>query len=257
MATVDYTPTTGVIVTGGASGIGRATAGALAAAGRPVAIWDISGQGAQEAAAAIANRYSVATLGLGVDIADPGRYTDAITASRSALGTLGGLVHAAGIVATTGIDGLDADNFDRVLAVNLRAAALLVSTLRADLAANPGSAVVVIASINATLGNGLIPAYTASKGGLLSLSRSLADELAGDGVRINAVSPGQIATPMMQTSFDATPGLQQAMERRIFLGRIGHPEEVAKAVRFLLSDEASYITATELVVDGGNIPSQR
>ena len=99
------------------------------------------------------------------------------------------------------------------------------------------------------------PVYSAAKGGILSLVRSLADRLAQDGVRINAVSPGQIRTPMMQPAIDALP--KGFFERRILLGRLGEPEEVGRVVRFLLSDEASYITAAELVVDGGNISSQR
>jgi NAD(P)-dependent dehydrogenase (short-subunit alcohol dehydrogenase family) len=138
--------------------------------------------------------------------------------------------------------------------VNLRAMALTVRALLPDLRAHAGSAVVGIASINATLGSGLIPAYSASKGGMLSLVRSLADSLAADRIRINAVSPGQILTPMIKPVVAKMPGL---FERRILLGRIGDPAEVGRVVRFLLSDEASYITGAEIVVDGGNICSQR
>lgn len=121
----------------------------------------------------------------------------------------------------------------------------------------PGSAIVGIASINATLGNAMNPSYSASKGGMLAANRALADDLAADGIRINSVSPGQILTPMIQQAIDHAPGLKDSFERRIMLGRLGAPAEVARAVRFLLSDEASYITGAELVVDGGNIPSQR
>lgn len=137
----------------------------------------------------------------------------------------------------------------------MRPLALLTRDLLVDLAGNPGSAIVAIASINATLGNAMNPIYSAAKGGMLSLVRSLADRLANEGVRINAVSPGQIRTPMMQPALDALP--PGTFERRILMGRLGEPDEVARAVRFLLSDEASYITAAELIVDGGNISSQR
>ena len=111
------------------------------------------------------------------------------------------------------------------------------------------------ASINATLGNAVNPIYTAAKGGVLSLVRSLADRLGHDGIRINSISPGQILTPMLQPSVDALP--KGFYEKRILLGRMGVPEEIGRVVRFLLSDEASYITAAEFVVDGGNISSQR
>lgn len=123
------------------------------------------------------------------------------------------------------------------------------------MAGQGGSAVVAVCSINATLGNAVNPVYTAAKGGMLSLVRSLADRLAHDGIRINAVSPGQIVTPMTQPVIDALP--EGFFERRVLLQRLGEPEEVARAIRFLLSSEASYITASELVVDGGNISSQR
>ncbi len=247
-------PGTGVIVTGGASGIGLATAHALAAVGRPVALWDINEEGVQAAARTIAERHGVATLGLRVDLRDPQAVTPAALATREALGSVGGIVHGAGTAAVTGIDGVTPDNWDAGLALHARALVLITQAFRDDLRRNPGSAVVAIASINATLGNGSIPIYSAAKGAIIGLVRSMADELARDEVRINTVSPGMIDTPIMAETRAHLPG---HFERRIMLERYGLPEEVARVVRFLLSDEASYITASEIVVDGGNIHSQR
>lgn len=249
------TPNTAVIVTGGASGIGLASAQALAAVGRPVAIWDLSPEKSQAAAAEIAAQFGVATIGVGLDLRDAQALRPALEQTRAALPAIGGLVHAAGVVMQTSLDGLTADNWDAVMNVNLRALPLLVREMLPDLRANPGSAIVGIASINGTLGNGLIPAYSASKGGMLSLVRSMADVLGSEGVRINSLSPGQILTPMMKPTVAALP--EGTFERRILLGRLGLPEEIGKVVRFLLSDDASYITASEIVVDGGNISSQR
>jgi NAD(P)-dependent dehydrogenase (short-subunit alcohol dehydrogenase family) len=163
-------------------------------------------------------------------------------------------VHCAGTVDTGGLEGITPETWDAGINLHLRALALLTKAMLPDLAANPGSAIVAIASINATLGNAVNPIYTAAKGGMLSLVRSLADRLARDGVRINSVSPGQIVTPMMQPTLEALPGF---FEKHILLGRIGEPEEIGRVVRFLLSDEASYVTAAEIVVDGGNLSSQR
>ncbi|PRX27379.1 enoyl-ACP reductase-like protein [Paraburkholderia sp. BL18I3N2] len=113
--------------------------------------------------------------------------------------------------------------------------------------------------MNASLGNGMIPIYTAAKGGIISLVRSMADALAVDGIRMNTVSPGMIDTPMLAGGDER--GVDEALvarwKQRILLGRIGRPEEVARVVRFLLSDEASYVTAAEMIVDGGNVSSQR
>ncbi len=249
-------PLTPVIVTGAASGIGLACAEALASAGRPVALWDIS-PAVTNTAAALSERSGVNCIGLAVDVGDLDALQTGVTRSREALGPIGGLVHAAGVAGVGMLDQLAPDQWDAVININLRAEIFLAQALRADMKSLPGSAIVGIASINATLGNAMNPSYSASKGGMLAANRALADDLARDGIRINSVSPGQILTPMIQQAIDAAPGLQQEFERRILLGRLGAPEEVAKAVRFLLSDEASYITATELVVDGGNISSQR
>jgi len=248
-------PGTAVVVTGGASGIGLASARALVAVGRPVALWDLNAAGCKAGAESLARDYGVATVGVAVDLRDPDAIAPALEQTRAALPPIGGLVHAAGVVATIPVDEITAESWDAVLDVNLRAMVLLVRALRPDLRASRGSAVVGIASVNATLGNAAIPAYSASKGGVLSLVRSLADDLARDGIRINAVSPGQIRTPMLQPSVDLLP--KGSYERRILLGRLGEPDEVASVVRFLLSDEAAYITAAEVVVDGGNLSSQR
>ncbi len=248
-------PHSGVILTGGASGLGKASAEALAAVGRPVAIWDIHAANAIKTAEAISTRYGVAAIGLGVDIADHGAYAKAIEQSRAAMGSVGGLVHAAGIVDTASLDGITPESWDRGMNIHLRPVALLVQALLPDLKANSGSAVVAFASINATLGNQMNPIYTAAKGGVLSLVRSLADRLGSEGIRINSISPGQIVTPMMQPAIDHLPAGH--FERRILLGRMGDPAEIGRVVRFLLSDEASYITASEFVVDGGNVSSQR
>ncbi len=248
-------PSTAVVVTGGASGIGRASADALAAVGRPVALWDIHEGNAQRAAAEIGSQYGVATVAVGIDLRDPQAIAPALQTTRAALPRIGGLVHAAGVVDTGSLEGVTPQAWDDGINVHLRPLVLIVQAMMDDFRANPGSAVVAIASINATLGHAANPIYSAAKGGVLSLVHSLADRLARDKVRINAVSPGQILTPMLQPSIEHLPA--GYYERRILLERLGEPAEVGRVVRFLLSDEASYITAAEVVVDGGNISSQR
>ncbi|KJK24925.1 3-oxoacyl-ACP reductase [Burkholderiaceae bacterium 16] len=248
-------PNTAVIVTGGASGLGLASARAIAAVGRDVALWDIQAEKAQNRAAEIAKEFGVAAVGVGVDLCDPSALRTALSATRAVLPRIGGLLHAAGTVDTESLEGITPEKWDAGINVHLRSFALLVQALLPDLRANPGSAVVGIASINATLGNHINPIYSAAKGGMLSLIRSLADGLGRDNIRINAISPGQILTPMLQPAVDSLPA--GTFERRILLGRLGQPEEIGRVARFLLSDEASYITAAEIVVDGGNISSQR
>ena len=247
-------PASGVVITGGASGIGLATAQALAAVGRAVALWDIDKAGVEAAASDITARYGVATLGLTVDLRDPAAIGPAAEASRAAIGPVGGLVHSAGTAGITGIDGVTPENFDAGMALHVRPIVLMVQAFRADLASQPGSAIVALASINATLGSAMVPIYSAAKGAVISLVRSMADELADDGIRINAISPGLIDTPIATA---AKANAQAAFERRIMQGRFGQPEEIGRVIRFLLSDEASYMTAAEVVVDGGNINSAR
>ncbi|HEX7095698.1 MAG TPA: SDR family NAD(P)-dependent oxidoreductase [Acidimicrobiales bacterium] len=250
MGTITLTPDTGVIVTGGGSGIGRATAFALAEAGRPVAVWDVNGEAAARVADEIAAQHGVATVGLAVDVCDTPAFGKAIDASRAAMGTIGGLVHAAGIVGAAPVDALDEQVWDATLGTHLRAGALLIRDLVADLEGNPGSAIVLIASIEAIVAHEAIVSYCSAKAGMLGLARSSAARLAKRGIRVNAVCPGFIDTPMFSPSVQA-PGALETYVKRIPLARLGRPEDIARAVRFLLSDDAAYITATEMVVDGG------
>jgi len=248
-------PSTGVVITGGASGIGAASALALAEVGRPVALWDVQVAKAETLAAELSSQFGIVAIGIGVDLRDPEAIAAAAHTTRTALPSIGGIVHCAGTVDTGSLEGITVQTWDDGVNVHLRPIPLLVQAFLTDLTAHSGSAIVAIASINATLGNAANPIYTASKGGVLSLVRSLADRLGRDGVRINAVSPGQIRTPMMQPTLDAVG--EEKFSHRILLGRLGEPPEIGRVVRFLLSDEASYVTAAEIVVDGGNLSSQR
>ena len=244
-------PATGVVVTGGASGIGRATCLALAEVGRPVAAWDLNGEGARETAARCAELHGVEAHAVEVDVSDLAAIQAATAATVLALPSVGALVHAAGVGIPGAVEDLDAESWGAVLDVNLRAEALLVRALLPALtAARPGSAVVAIASVEALVGHGALPAYCASKAGLLGLTRSLAHALGGDGIRVNAVCPGAVDTPMLAPLL-AWEEARRALEAGIPLRRVARPEEVARAVRFLLSDEASYVHGSHLVVDGG------
>lgn len=247
-------PGTPVIVTGGASGIGLATARALASVGRPVALLDINGERAAELAHDIAQETGTLALGFQADLRSADDIARIALAARTALGPVGGIVHAAGTSDVTGLKGLTPELWAAGLDLHVRAVPLLIQACLEDLRRQPGSAVVALASINATLGNGAIPIYSAAKGAVISLVRSLADTLARDGIRINSVSPGMIDTPIMADAKTRWPGM---FERRIMLGRYGAPEEVARMIRFLLSEEASYVTASDFTIDGGNIHSQR
>jgi NAD(P)-dependent dehydrogenase (short-subunit alcohol dehydrogenase family) len=249
MTTPLSSPISPVVVTGGGSGIGREVCRALAEVGRPIAAWDLNESGAAETAAQCAD-LGVKTYSRAVDVRDPDAITSAIAATLDALGSIGGLVHAAGVPLGPN-DPLSAEEFDFVLSVNLRAEAVLVSALLPSLReAAPGSAIVGISSIEGLIGHGNIPAYTASKHGLIGLTRSLAARLGPEGIRINAVCPGYIATPMFLPVV-AGEGAREAFERKIPIGRLGEPQEIARLVRFLMSDDASYLHGSAVVADGG------
>jgi NAD(P)-dependent dehydrogenase (short-subunit alcohol dehydrogenase family) len=243
-------PTSGVVITGGGSGIGRASAFALAEVGRPVAIWDVDADKAIKVAAAVTEASGVAAVGLELDVRDTAAFPAAIATSREAIGPLGGLVHSAGVTGTGPVDSLDTDVWDDTLAIHLKAAAMLIRDLLPDLESTAESAIVLISSIEGIIGHEAIPSYCAAKAGMLGLTRSTAALVGRRGIRANAICPGFVETPMFLPAV-STPERRSAFEDRIPLGRLGRPEDIAHTVRFLLSTDAAYITAAEIVVDGG------
>jgi NAD(P)-dependent dehydrogenase (short-subunit alcohol dehydrogenase family) len=203
MGTIEVTPETGVVITGGAPGIGKATAYALAEAGRPVALWDLDGGLATSVASEIAAAHGVATIGIGIDVRDTARFGEAIAASRAAMGTIGGLVHGAGITGAGTIDALDEAVWDATLAIHLKAGALLIRDLVPDLEQHAGSAIVLIASIEGIQAHEAIVSYCSAKAGMLGLTRSTAARLGARGIRANAICPGFIDTPMVAPAVQA------------------------------------------------------
>ena len=245
------TPRTAVVVTGGASGIGRACALGLAAAGRAVAVWDRDGSGARRVANQCADEHGVRAVGSKVDVTVTSSLRAAVRRARAELGPVGGLVHAAGIGGAVPVTQIDDESWDEVLDVNLRAGATLTRALHAGLVeANPGSAIVFISSIEAYVGHSFLPAYCSSKAGLLGLTRASAALFGADGIRVNAVCPGAVETPLLEPLLEL-PGAREHLESRTPLGRLAQPEDIASVVRFLLSDEAAYVTGTAVTVDGG------
>jgi NAD(P)-dependent dehydrogenase (short-subunit alcohol dehydrogenase family) len=242
----------GVIVTGGASGLGCATALLLAEAGRPVAVWDINEQGAKKVAEACSEK-GVKALGLGVDVGDRAAVVQAAAQSRQALGAVGGLVCCAGIFRFGSIGQLDFADWDLTLRVNLNGVAYTVEAALPWLReVGRGAAIVVVASTAALRGTPLSAAYTASKHGILGLVRSAALSLGREGIRINAICPGAMDTPMLASAFgQAADEVKQQMLASIPLGYISDPTEVGRVIRFFLSPEASYVTGAAVPVDGG------
>jgi NAD(P)-dependent dehydrogenase (short-subunit alcohol dehydrogenase family) len=244
-------PASAVVVTGGASGIGRATALALAEAGRPVAIWDLDLAACARAAEACSAAGAPRTHARAVDVRDLAAIQAACASVEGDMGPVGGLVHAAGVAHFGPLEILDDAAWNATIDVNLRAFVHLVRELVPALRrGGPGSAIVGISSVEGWIGHGMLPAYCASKAGLLGLVRSFAHGFAREGIRVNAVCPGAIDTPMLAPML-SDPKYKANLEKRIPLGRVAQPAEVGRAVRFLLSDDASYVTGQDLVVDGG------
>lgn len=238
------------LVTGGGRGIGRAAALRLAEAGAAVALAARSEDELEAVAGEIASAGGQA-VALPRDVSTDGAAADLVDRTRAAFGGLDVLVNAAGISPVyTRTERLDVGDWDAILNVNLRAAFLLCQAAGSAMLEQGSGTIVNVASIGATVALPRLAAYTASKAGLVALTRVLAIEWADRGVRVNAVAPAFVETRMSEGLLShATLG--PATIAKTPIGRAGTPEEVADAVLFLASDRAAYTTGSVLFVDGG------
>ena len=231
------------LVTGGSRGIGAAIVKRLAGEGRRVAFCYCQGESEAEQVA-----LETGAIPIRADLRDPPQAEALGLLALRQLGHLDALVLNAGISHTALLHDMTAQAWDEVFAVNLRGAFLTVKALLPHFISRKQGSILFISSIWGMYGAACESAYAASKGGLISLSRSLAQELGPSGIRVNCRAPGVIKTRMLDNYSDEE---QSQLTDRTLLGRLGEPQDAAAAAAFLLSDASSYITGQTLLVDGG------
>jgi 3-oxoacyl-[acyl-carrier protein] reductase len=238
-----------VLVTGGSRGIGRACAVAFAQAGASTVVISYAGnEAAAQETVGLLQAAGAKAEALKFDVADTAACASAIEGVVKTHGRLDVLVNNAGVAVDGLVMRVKDDDWDRQLDTNLKGAFALIRAASRPMMKQRGGAIINITSVVGEMGNGGQVAYSASKAGLIGLTKSVARELSSRNIRVNAVSPGFIGTDMTSHLNDE---LRQKMLEGIPLGRLGNPEEVAGAVLFLASDAASYITGEVLKVNGG------
>ena len=239
-----------VIVTGGGSGIGRATVHAFAGQGAQVVVADRDAVQGQAVAEAVRSAGGSADFQW-VDVADAASVQRLVDSVVAAHGRLDIAFNNAGInVPGKPLDELDPADFDRVVAVNLRGVFLCMKYEITAMLRTGGGAIVNAASVGAHVGAPGICAYTASKHGVLGLTRNAAIEYSARGIRVNAISPGATDTPML-AEWTKDPKIVDYLKQQHPIGRYAQAEEMARAVLFLASEDASFIAGHSLLVDGG------
>jgi NAD(P)-dependent dehydrogenase (short-subunit alcohol dehydrogenase family) len=240
------------VVTGGASGIGRAAAEILAARGAAVAILDVKGGEGRSVADGIAANGGRAIF-CPADVAQAAEVDSAVGRAREAFGPIDALITSAGIQRYGNALTTSDEQWAEVMSVNLNGAWYAARACLPDLRGG-GGAIVNVASVQSLASQANVLAYTVSKHAVIGLTRSMAIDFASDNVRVNAVCPGTVDTPMLRWSASLDPNPRSvidACEKMHPLGRIARPEEVAEVIAFLAHESASFVTSAVWVVDGG------
>jgi len=237
-----------VMITGGSKGIGLAIVELFAGDG--ASVWYLSRTEAENHCeiAAAAEAAGGALRWIPTDMAEEASIEEAVKQVLSEAGTVDVLVNNAGITRDGLIMRMKTDAWDDVIKVNLTGTFIACRALARSMTKARKGAIINISSVVGITGNGGQTNYAASKAGLIGFSKSLAKELASRNIRVNVIAPGFVATQMTQ---DLKEEYQEALKMQIPLGRIGQPEEIARVVQFLASENAGYITGQVLAVDGG------
>lgn len=235
------------IVTGGASGMGAATARRLAASGAHVVIVDRNADLAKQVAVEI---HGTSMVG---DVADSGFCDRVVAGAVDRHERLDVLVNAAGVIVRASGEDTTDDQWARIMGVNVSGTFFMCRAALRVMKSQRSGAIVNFGSIWGDLGSAGVAAYCASKGAVHNLTRALAMDHAGDGIRVNAVCPGEVNTPMLQSerAEAVTDQLLAAIAATVPMGRLADPDEIARVVCFLASDDASYMTGALVSVDAG------
>lgn len=239
-----------IVITGASSGIGSATAHALAAAGAKLALWDIDQQGVTALAQALDDG-DRRCIGLQVDVSSDSAVCEAMAHSVDALGGIDGAFNNAGIGApTVPFEQLEESDFDQVIRVNLKSVWLCMRHQLRHMLLNGAGSIVNNASISGLVGLGGQGAYTASKHGVIGLTKAASVEVADRGVRVNAICPGAVRTPILK-HLEAAGITEEVLASMAPQARIAEPEEIAGSVTWLLSNQSTFVTGAAIAVDGG------
>ncbi|NOT54858.1 MAG: 3-oxoacyl-ACP reductase FabG [Deltaproteobacteria bacterium] len=236
------------IVTGGGQGIGQGVALCLARAGARVVVNDTASERMAQTVTAI-EALGTQALGVAANVTQASEVERLVQETLNRFGKIDILVNNAGVVVVKSITEQTEADWDRVLNVNLKGVFLCCHRVVREMITQQHGAIVNIASIAAFHYTVPHVPYAASKAGVVALTRDLAYEVARHGIRVNAIAPGPIETPMMSSAL--TPQQKEGYAKQVPLGRLGQPHDIGNAAVFLVSDEASFITGTTLPVSGG------
>ncbi len=242
------------IVTGGASGIGFATAAAFAREGARVAIIDIDAGRVKDAVNELKSSGAKAAAGYVASVTDDAAVRGAVKNVERELGPPDVLMNNAGAVCLGRVDQTEVADWDRVMATNVSGTFLVSRAVLAGMLERRSGAIVNVGSVAGLAGIGNMAAYCAAKGAIVSLTRQMAADYSGHGIRVNCICPGTVADTLMGRSIlgtDTSPEIKARRLAKYPIGRFGKPNEIAEAAVFLASDAASFVTGAAFAVDGG------